>query len=800
MLRNYFIIAFRHFTKHKLFSAINILCLSIGITFSLIIGIYVLGQEGVNSNLRNANRQYYIKTAWKEKDMGSEIVALSPWAKAIKEEYPDLVANYYRFNPVTNVVSAGDKHFKEDIAICDTTLVSMYGFPLLYGDKGHAFTSNSSAVITETFARKLFGTANAIGKPLSIQTTVAGVTQEYIVSAVLKDIPYNTVTQLVNDVYGVYVPTTGSRYYSIGDPTVGWDNVNEVSFIELQPGVTGKTVNAALDRLMKKYSSDFVWKNIHANVVPVKNYYLKDNNGAVNKMVMLLSTIALFILLMVIINYVNINIGTSAYRLKEIGLRKTFGSVKKQVVLQFLLEAMILTGIAAIASLFFYQLLIPVFSKVLNTTLKSVYQFSISEFMQLAGLVLLIGLLAGIYPAFVLSSTNLIQAVKGKIDTAKGGLGLKRALLLVQFSLAILVFICALNLSKQVSYIFNKDLGYSKEQVLVITAFPKQWDTAGVLKMEAIKQELLQVPQVKNITLTFDVPERTPFGRIILIPPGRADNTKQVNLPITTADEDYAKTFGMHMKAGTFLSPANGDVVLNETAVKELGLTNENAVGQQIKTAGGNFTVTIGGVVGDYNFSSMQDKIGPVGFAHPKITKNYRYLAVKLNTANIVKTLDDVKSHWRKMSPNAPFDYTFMDEKFASIYKSELQLKTAADVATVLNLIIVLLGILGVVAFTLNKRMKEIAVRKVLGANAGNIIMLFLKEYAWLIIVANVIAWPLAYVATEHLLQNFAYRIEQSIVPYLLVLAAVAALAFSLISVHCARTAVANPVKSLRSE
>jgi ABC-type antimicrobial peptide transport system permease subunit len=798
MLRNYFIIAFRHFTKHKLFSAINILCLSIGITFSLIIGIYVLGQKGVNSDLWHADRQYYIKTAWKEKDMGSEIVSISPWAKAIKEEYPDLVANYFRYDPVTNVVSSGDRHFKEDIAICDTTLVSMYGFPLLYGDKGHAFTSNNSAVITASFAKKLYGTTNAIGKPLSIQTTVAGVTQQYTVSAVLKDIPYNTVTHLVGDSYSVYVPGTGNNYFSAGDPSVGWDNLYELSFIELKPNVKVQAVNAALDRLMKKYSSDFIWKNIHANVVPVKDYYLKDNNGAVNKMVMILSTIALFILLMVIINYVNINIGTSTYRLKEIGLRKTFGSVKKQVVVQFLFEAMILTFIAAIFSVFFYQLLIPVFSKVLNTTLKPVWTFTLTEYVELIGLVLLIGLLAGIYPAFVLSSTNLIQAVKGKIDAAKGGLGLKRALVVVQFSLAILVFICALNLSKQVTYIFNKDLGYNKDQVLAITAFPKQWDTAGVLRMETIKHDLLQIPQVKSISVAFDLPEHTPFGRIILYPPGRTDKQKQLNLPISTADEDYAKTFGIQMKAGTFLSPADGSIVVNESAIKQLGLTNENAVGRKIETPVG--PVTIGGVIRDYNFSSMQEKIGPVGFAHVKIAKNYRYLTLKLNTTDIAKTMEDIKTHWRTMVPNAPFDYTFMDDKFEAIYKSELQLKTAADVATVLNLIIVLLGILGVMAFTLNKRMKEIAVRKVLGANVASIVMMFLKEYAWLIIIANVIAWPLAYVATEHILQNFAYRIEQNIIPYLMVLTAVAALAFSLISVHCAKTAIANPVKSLRTE
>jgi ABC-type antimicrobial peptide transport system permease subunit len=798
MLRNYFLIAFRHFTKHKLFSAINILCLSIGITFSMIIGIYVLDQEGVNTRLRHAERQYYIKTVWKEKDMGSDITSISPLGKTMKEEYPDLVANYFRYDPVTNVVSNGDRHFKEDIAICDTTLVSMYGFPLLYGDKGHAFTSNNSAVITAKFAKKLFGTTNAIGKTLSIQTTVAGITQEYIVSAVLKDIPYNTVTHLINDSYSVYVPTTGNRYFSIGDPSLGWDFTNELSFIELKPGVKIGTVNEALNQLIRKYSSDFVWKNLKANAVPVKDYYLKNNNGAVKKMVTILSTIALFILLMVIINYVNINIGTSTYRLKEIGLRKTFGSVKKQVVMQFLLEALMLTCIAAVFSLFFYQLLIPVFSKVLNTTLKEVWEFTAKEYLQLLGLVAAIGLLAGLYPAFVLSSTNLIQAVKGKIDSAKGGLGLKRALVVVQFSLAILVFICALNLSKQVTYIFNKDLGYNKEQILVISAFPKQWDSAGVLKMEAIKKDLLQIPNVKSITVGFDLPESTPYNRIILYPPGSVGTKKQLNLPMSNADEDYAKTFGIKVKAGSFFDSGGGGLVLNETAVKQLGLTNENAVGQQIGTPVG--PATISGVIGDYNFSSMQEKIGPVGFSHVKFGKAYRYMIVKLNTSDITKTLNEIKTHWRRMSPNAPFDYTFMDDKFEAIYKSELQLKTAADVATVLNLIIVLLGILGVVAFTLNKRMKEIAVRKVLGANAGSIILLFLKEYAWLIVIANVIAWPLAYVSTEHFLQNFAYRVQQDIFPYLLVLVSVATMAFALISLHCAKTAIANPVKSLRTE
>ncbi|BAV04382.1 MacB-like core domain-containing protein [Filimonas lacunae] len=798
MFRNYALIAFRHFTKHKLFSAINIFCLSIGITFSMIIGVYVLDQQRINSTLRHADRQYYIKTAWKEKGLGSEIVSISPWAKTIKEEYPALVANYFRYNPVTNVVSSGNLHFKEDIAICDTTLVSMYDFPLLHGDKNHAFTSNNAAVITAQFAKKLFGTTNAIGKTLSIQTTVAGTSQDYMVSAVLKNLPYNSVTHLLKDEYSVYVPTTGNRYYNSGDPSLSWDNVSMLSFIELKPGVHVQAVNAALNQLIKKYSSDFIWKNLWANTVPVKDYYLNDNNAAVKKMTTILSTIAMFILLMVIINYVNINIGTSAYRLKEIGLRKTFGSAKRQVVLQFLLEALILTFMAALFSLLFYQLLTPVFSKVLNTTLKPVWNFSAAECMQLLGLVTAIGLLAGAYPAFVLSSTHLIQAVKGKIDSSKGGRGLKRALVVVQFSLAILVFICALNLSKQVTYLFHKDLGYNKEQILVISAFPKQWDSAGVLKMQTIKNALLLVPHVQNVTVAFDLPESTPFGRIILFPPGSTGTKKQLNLPISNADEDYAKTFGIKMKAGTFFDPSGGGLVLNETAVKELGLTNTNAVGQQIETPGG--PATISGVIGDYNFSSMQDKIGPLGFGNLKYAKAYRYMAVKLNTSNITATLDDIKAQWHTLSPNAPFDYSFMDDRFEAMYQSELQLKTAADVATVLNLIIVLLGVLGVIVFTLNKRMKEIAVRKVLGANVGSIVMLFLQEYAWLIVIANIIAWPLAYMCTEHFLQNFAYRVQQNMAPYLLVLVSVAAMAFTLISIHCTKAAIASPVKSLKAE
>ena len=238
MFKNYLTIALRHIVKHKLFSIINILCITIGIAFSLLICVYILDQKKINRNLRNYERQYVIKSKWKVKDMGLPVTTMGPLAKALKDQYPNLVANYFRYNPVTNVVSAGDRHFKENIAICDTTLVSMYGFPLLYGDRNNAFAGNSSAVITEAMAIKLFGTTNAINKTITISIIGNGA-QDYLVSGVLKEMPFNSVNKYLDaDGYNVFIPFEGSRYYPSGEAGQNkWNQIFMIGMIELQPGV-----------------------------------------------------------------------------------------------------------------------------------------------------------------------------------------------------------------------------------------------------------------------------------------------------------------------------------------------------------------------------------------------------------------------------------------------------------------------------------------------------------------------------------------------------------------------------------
>lgn len=798
MLKNYFTIALRHITRHKLFSLLNILCIAIGITFSMLIGFYVIDQKNINQDLKNIDRQYIIKSNWKVKDMGLPMTSVGPLAKSLKEQFPMLVANYFRYNPVTNVVSAGDKHFREDLAICDTTLVSMYGFPLLHGNPQNAFPNNSSAVITESMAIKLFGTTNALNKTITI-SNIGSTKQDYQVSAVLKDIPYNSINNLIDAKgYSVFLPFEGNQYYPTGAGQNDWNQIYLVSMVELKKGARASDLKKAAEKLLALNLPDNLKGKLEPVFAPVSTYYLQDNNGAVQKIINTLSLVAIFILLMAVINFTNINIGTSSYRLKEIGLRKVFGSARSQLMVQHITESLVITGIAGLLSIAFYEMLRPYFNQILNASLAPFTLLGYGKWLLLLALVITVGLISGIYPAFVLSASNIVHSVKGKIDAAKGGLTLRKGLLIVQFSLSIIIFISALNVSRQVAYIFNKDLGYNKEQLLALTAFPKQWDSAGVLRMQVIRNEAATVAGVHSATVSFEVPDRIPPNTIDLLRHGSNDITV---VHAIVADENYARTFGLQVKQGHFFdayrsSTVSNQIVLNETAARALGVTRLN---QPVRMpSGAEFIVT--GIVKDFNYSSFQQNIGPLAFIHMRDSPQYRYLTFKIGSSHIDQTIEALQAKWKTLSPNAPFEYNFMDERFQLLYRSELQLKKATHLATLLNLAIVFMGVFGIMAFTLARRNKEIAVRKVLGADAQNIMMLFLKDYALLIVIASIIAWPVAYWATNHWLQNYAYRIQQSIVPYITVFGFLVVTTSLFIIVQCYKVSHANPVKSLRTE
>jgi len=808
MLKNYILIAFRQFTRHKMFSALNVFCLAIGISFCMLIGQYILHESSVNSIYKDVHQQYFLNSQWKVKNTGPEMTTVGALVKSLKQNYSNLVADYYRFNPVVNVVSAGDKHFREDVSIGDTNLVSMYGFPLLYGNPEKAFTDIHSAVITEVFAMKLFGEKNVINKIITF-TNLSGKTTDYKVSAVLKVLPYNTISNAYADAhfgYAMYIPFEGNQYYpsSNGASSTGedsWSGIYTVSFLKLQPGIQQGQLAGPIKNLLKLNAPETISKNLSVLLKPLDTYYLNSNNGSVYKTLSILSLVALGILLLAVINFVNIMIGTSSYRIKEIGLRKVFGGRRKELIFQYVIESIMLTLFAAILSLVFYAIFRPFFNEILNTSLSPISGFHFREYISMAFIVVIVGSLAGLYPAFILSGSEMVSSVKGKLEGIEKGMWMKKSLLIAQFTIAIGVFIFSMILSKQVDYFFNNDLGYDKDRLMIIVAFPKQWDSIGVEKMESIRNGLLTESAVKDASVSFDIPERTPPNQLSVNPEGRKDN-EPLSAEGISVDEKYASTYGVQVTKGKFFNQTgafiSGEVVINESAMKLFGW--KNALGKKIRYPDGGPESVVVGVVKDFHLTSMHESIAPLVFFHVKDNRAYRFITVKLGPGNLTHSIDLVRSKWKEISPLAPFEFTFMDDKLQSMYQSELHLKKASGVATGLMILIIIFGIFGVLALALTRRTKEIAVRKVLGAEIHHILSLFIRQYAALLMIANLIAWPVTYYFSNRWLRQYAYRIIQPLSIYFIAGILVTIVAFVLISLQCLKVALMNPVKSLKTE
>ena len=509
MLKNYFIIAIRHLLRHKQSSILNVSCLIVGITFFLIIGDYIIQQMNVNSEIRNVENQFILKSKWKQEGMGPAKTSLGPLAKTLSEEFPGLVANYYRFDPVATTVSAGDKHFTEDISIGDTTFISMFGFSLLHGNPRQAFPSGQSAVVTETFALKYFGKTDVVNNEITVHTRSDGGKHNFIISAVLKKMSPNSVSSFIvsNTEYQVYLPIENNQYFQGGDKGDNWYNVFIVGMLELKPGITPANLVKPIEQVLLKNQPYYTRDNLTVELDALKDYHLKSNNGAIWNLIATLSLVALLTILLAVVNFINLNIGTSSYRLKEIGLRKVFGSARLQLATQFLTEALLLAVIASFFSLVLYESLIPVFSELLKTRLSPVLQFNRLEILFLLILTFTTGLLSGAYPAFVFSSMKATNSMKGKMDFSDKGAMLRKSLVVVQFAIAIIVFVSSLNISSQVSFLFAKDVGYEKDQVLVISSIPHQNDSSGISKMERIKEQLVNMQGIKSISLSNDIPD-----------------------------------------------------------------------------------------------------------------------------------------------------------------------------------------------------------------------------------------------------------------------------------------------------
>lgn len=801
MLLNYFKIAWRNILKNGLYSVVNVVGLLAGITFTLLVGAYVWGELQVNQKLRNPDRQYMLTSKWKDPNMGLEITTLAPLGKRLKEAYPHLVANYYRWDGLTSGVSKGDKHFRESIQLGDSTLLPMYGFELLHGDARTALLHPYSVVITAPEAIKYFGKTDVVGESLSIQSFSGG-KREFAITGVLKEIPENSVTQINAAIKNTFfIPTNTFAYFGRSDFD-DWNNVVLPSYIELREGVSPHDLEKPIRQLIAQHAPESIRQNLAVHPVALTDYYLQKDQGLVKQMVSTLSLVGAFILLMAVVNFINLAVSRSGTRLREIGVRKALGGLRKQLIAQFLTESVLLVLIATALSFALYPTVKPLFGQLIGKEIPALSDFPAWFGLVPAVIVLIVGLLAGLYPAFVMSSLNPVDSLKGKLKTVQDKVLLRKMLVGFQFCLANIVLIAAAIVAQQVNYFFSQRLGYDKEYI-VSAQVPRDWSPAGVRKMETIRNQFAAMPEVSSVSLSHEIPNGNNGGQPMVYQTG-TDSAQAVAMQAMISDENYLNTYRIPLEAGAFFDSRgldSGKVVLNQRAVRVLGYESpEAAVGRQVRIPGDPTVFTVKGVVRDFHFGSMQGQIQPMIFFNVKTTAIYRYLSFKVKPGDVNARLEAIRKKWAVLLPGSAFDYAFMDDVLRKLYQTEIQLERAAYTATVLALIIVLLGVLGLVSVSMQRREKEIGVRKVLGASLPGILGLFIKEFIPVMITASIVACPLIYLLMQYWLSHYASRIDVTPYPFIGSIVGLGVFTVLLIGLQAVRAALADPVKSLRSE
>lgn len=810
MFKNYLKIAWRNLLKNKTYSLINIVGMMVAITCLLFAGIYWNEEHSFDDFHTNNPNLYRITTNLVEhKGAIAQTVGRTGQVQgpAFKEAVPE-IKKYARVmgGEIYYEVSTEEKILNLNILYVDSNFFDVFTFPLLYGDKATSLNEVNSVVISESTAMRLFNSTDVVGKVLRINNdpSFQRLKKPLVISAVAKDAPKNSSIQ-----FEVLLPFS---FLELAWVDTNWLNAYLGTFVVLEPTSDLAAIKQKFDRVFTIHAKDQVEQKIarygfdseinyglqNISDIHLNPYLNRDNSGiesgaAVNTSDPLYSivfiAIALLILIMAAINFINISIGTALNRAKEIGVRKVAGGNKTQIIFQFLIESGLLCGISFLLSLLAIKLLIPFFN---SLTAK---QFAFAEMLNFqsgAFLILIFGfiiLLTGLYPAFVLSKLQPAEVLYNKLKWSGRNLA-GRGLVVFQFSLGIFLLIAAIVFYSQLDYIRTKDLGYNPNQIITTTISGNR-DFAAIGKV--LKEELSKESAIASVSYAHNY-----FSDAVVI-----DN-KQIEASLMRVDENYLPDVEIPLLLGRNFStdfstdPANS-VIVNETFVKEFNLSDP--VGESIKLIEndeGNQNKTIIGVVKDFHFGSLREPIKPMFISMLQVPKGK--ILVKFQKSQQQAAIMALEKVYKTIMPDAVFTYNFLDELNAKQYKQEQQWQKLVNIATILSLIICCFGLLGMARLSINQRIKEIGIRKVLGATVSQILMLHTTNFLRLVIIAFIITAPIAWWVADNWLQNFAYRIELSF--WLLAFAGAVSLFIGALTVsfQVIKAASANPVKSLRTE
>ncbi len=803
MFKNYIKIAYRNFWRNKSFAAINIFGLAIGIAVCFIILLFVQDELGYDRFNTNANRIF--RVVFKADINGGKIfeaMVMPPTAQTLKNDYPEVEEATRLRDMGKPKVTFGNKVFKEGtFAFADANIFKVFTLPLIKGDAKTALLQTNSVVITAEMAKKYFGGEEPIGKVLTLNNN-----KLYKVTGVIAPIPTNSHFHF--DLFGSMQSLPDAK-----DPN--WMSSNYFTYLLLKDGYDYKKLEAKMPALIEKYMGPQIVQTLGMTLSqfrtkgnslgfalqPLTDIHLRSNSnyelepGGDIKYVYIFSAIAVFVLLIACINFINLSTASASKRAKEVGVRKVMGSDKTELIKQFLLESVLLTFIALFIAFLLVQLALPVFNQLSGKSLSLSY--ALKPWAAFIGMGLFVGVLAGIYPAFYLSSLKPISIIKGKLGTANKSMGLRSGLVVFQFFISVSLIISTLVVYQQMQFIHNKKLGYNKEQLLVLP------NSGALGKNEQLfKEEMLKDPRVVNATVSGYKPAGPTNNNNSLAYPEGKENQMMKTLRYDV-DEQYLPTFEMQLAAGRNFSKAfatdSSAIIVNEAAVKAFGLTNKS-IGQSITWATGHTGEKVNyhiiGVVKDFNFKSLHEQVTPLLM----VLNPGSGLIFKVRTGDVSGLLKTMKQQWEKFNVDEPFTYSFMDELYNKTYSAEEKTGKILNIFTSLTIFVACLGLFGLAIYTTEQRTKEIGIRKVLGASVLQITNMLSKDFLKLVLIACVIAFPLSYWLMQKWLQDFAYRIQ--IGWWVFALAALIALVIALatVSFQAVKAALANPVKSLRAE
>jgi putative ABC transport system permease protein len=801
MLKNYFKIALRNLWRKRAYSLINVTGLAVGMACCFLIVLYVhfeLSYDGFHSK---ADRIYRVVGDQKTPTETSHWYETpGPLARSIKSEFPQ-VQQVTRFINLGAVVRKGNFKFRETHTIwADSSIFSVFDFPLIDGDPRTALKEPNSIVLSETAAVKYFGHANPIGQHLLL----TGRGLPVIVTGLMKDIPENS--HIKADV--LVSMATYTQYLQSWVET-SWGDYLFSTYVQLSPGADPAILQSKLPSLIQKYEGARLKSENESYTLrlePVKSIYLHSSYGALVTgnfdNVRILTVIGIFILLIAAVNFINLSTARSVERAKEVGIRKCSGAKSSQLIGQFLIESMLIAVVAYTLALALCQLLLPLFNQLSGKTISAGIFASIAYPFWLLMLALGIGLLAGVYPALVLSSFRPVVVLKGRFASGGRGSVLRKVLVVGQYTVSISLIVCTLVVYSQLNYMEHQSLGFDKERVLIIAS-------NGDPNEQTFKKDIAAMPAVEAASLTSTIPGRSYNNTGNDVWPTSVINSKgqlqPISLAFYDADANFLPLYKIKLLAGrNFYKDTHRDstgVILNKTAALNLGYTEATLgqlIGKRQGAPGDSAANTVIGVIDDFHFHSLKDPITPLCLQTDK--GYWGFLSVKINTRNLPGTISALAALWDKSVTNRPFSYFFLDEDFDSQYGVEQRFGYLFLCFSALALFISSLGLLGLSAYSTLQRTREIGIRKVLGASVSGIIGLLSGDFVRLVVIAFVIACPLSWMAMHQWLQGFAYRTTLNGGLFLLAGASAVLIAVVTISLQAIRAALANPVESLRSE